>query len=333
MKRREFVKNLSVVTGGIFLSRFVTGCNISSDVIRFGISSDIHKDIMHDASWRLKSYLKEAKKQNVDFIIDLGDFCHPTLENNDFLKIWDEMDLKKYRVLGNHDMDKGSKQDFMNYVGMDQRYYSFDQGNFHFIVLDPNNLLIDGKYVPYGHANFYRPTEQRAHVDPQQLEWLRRDLENTDKHCLVFSHQSFENPTACQNRAKVREIFESANKLCGFKKVVAAFSGHDHTDYAKEINGICYVQINSMSNQWVGDKHKCPQRFSPEINKNNPYLQYTTPYKDPLFAIVTINNGEINIDGIQSSFIEPGPDKIGLESGIFCNMPLVARVSDRVLKY
>ena len=131
---------------------------------------------MHDATWRLNSYLEEARNWEVDFIIDLGDFCHPISENQDFLKIWNDMDLKKYRALGNHDMDKGSKQDFMNYVGMDQRYYFFDQGDFHLIVMDPNNLFVDGRYIPYGNANFYRPTEQRAHVDPVQLEWLKRDL-------------------------------------------------------------------------------------------------------------------------------------------------------------
>lgn len=201
---------------------------------------------MHDGEHRLQVFLEAAAKNKVDFIIELGDFCFAKEANVPFRDLWDKFPGDKYHVLGNHDMDICSKEEYMEFVGMKSRYYSFDKGDFHFIVLDPNNLFVDGKYIPYKNGNFYVDTSQREHLDPEQLEWLKKDLASTDKRCILFSHECFENTV--QNRELVRGILEAENERCGFKKVIAAFSGHDHTSYTKEINGITYIQINSASN-------------------------------------------------------------------------------------
>ncbi|TKG95000.1 hypothetical protein EYV94_09810 [Puteibacter caeruleilacunae] len=328
MRRRSFIKSITITTGGILSFGACSAEVTKSGTVRFGISSDIHNDVMHDGEFRLRKYLSTAERENIDFLIDLGDFCNPDEKNKNFLKMWKTSTFQKYHVLGNHDLDYATKDEYVEYVGMENRYYSFDVKDFHFIVLDPNNLCVDGKYIPYGNANFYRDSKQRAHVDPEQLAWLKSDLNKTNKRCIVFSHQSFENPRACQNRDVVRDIFEEANKKAGFTKVVAAFSGHDHTDYVKEINGIHYIQINSMSYQWVGEKYKCPERFPDEINKKYPSLQKTVVYQDPLFAFVTLDDGKLTIDGVDSKFIEPGPEEVGITSGEIHGVPLEPRISD-----
>ncbi len=335
MQRRKFIKSLVGGSTLLLLPLGTWGCkgNEKAVSLRFGISTDIHQDIMHDASLRLHHFVHIAEEENLDFIIDLGDFCFPKKENLDFLNIWKSTSLKTFNVLGNHDMDVGSKDDFMKFVGMKTRYYSFDRGDFHFIVLDPNNLFIEGKYIPYQDGNFYQPAEQRAYVDPEQLEWLQKDLEQTPRHSIVFSHQSLENEKACQNRERVRAILEEANKKAGFTKVVAAFSGHDHTDYAKEINGIQYIQINSMSNQWVGEKFKCPERFADSINKTRPTLQFTVPYEEPLYAIVTLSKKTMGIKGVESTFVKPGPEELGIPMNVETSTPLVARISDRKFQF
>ncbi len=263
-------------------------------------------------------------------MIDLGDFCFPLPENRDFLNMWTRSSLEKYNVLGNHDMDMGTKQEFMQFVGMPERYYSFDKGGFHFVVLDPNNLYVDGEYRPYDHGNFYRAPKERGYLDPPQIQWLKTDLAQTSKNCIIFSHQSFENSDGgCQNGQEVRAIFEKANREAGFQKVITAFSGHHHTDYAEEINRITYIQINSMSYKWVGDKYSAPERFSHEINKKRPALKYTIPYKDPLFAMVTIHNGKIVVEGTETTFIKPGPEELNYDPRLSSNSPTVPRISDR----
>lgn len=333
MKREEFLRSIFAATGVIALSGVSSACSsiLDGKSITFSISTDIHQDIMHDAEQRLSSYLNSVEKRAVDFAVDLGDFCFPLESNKSFIDIWKQSPLKRYNVLGNHDMDRGDKDLFMNYVGMESRYYSFDSGDFHFIVLDPNNLYIDGEYIPYKNGNFYKPSEQRGYVDPEQLEWLKTDLKTTDKPTVIFSHQSFENEHACQNREAVRSIFEEANREAGTNRVVASFCGHDHTDYHSEINGIHYIQVNSMSNQWLGEKYKCPERFSDEINKKRPAVQYTAPYKDPLFAVVTIDSDQIKIEGVKSEFIAPTPKDLGVDTSGSKN-PLIASIIDRELE-
>lgn len=63
-------------------------------------------------------------------------------------------------------------------------------------------------------------------MDPKQMEWLKRDLESMEKRCVIFSHQSID--TFMRNGDKVRQILEDENRRTGLKKVVLAFSGHNH---------------------------------------------------------------------------------------------------------
>ena len=130
----------------------------------------------------------------------------------------------------------------------------------------------------------------------------------------------------------MRGILEAENERCGFKKVIAAFSGHDHTNYTKEINGITYIQINSASNQWVGEKYACLERFSEEINKRKPSLKYTVPYKDSLYAIVTLDSKSLKMKGRESSFIPPTPMDIGIPDTMY-PFPLVPWIKDFDLRF
>jgi predicted phosphodiesterase len=334
MDRRRFIKR--AVQGSIVLSfPIVSKANILlfSQPIRFGVSADIHVDIIHDVEKRIHTYLEDMKKQQVDFLVDMGDFCHPLPKNKAIVDFWNSYGIETYRMLGNHDMDHGTKEEFMSFVGMDQRYYSFDKDNIHFIVLDPNNLFTGEEYIPYANGNYFKHGDQRTYIDSVQLEWLKKDLKKTDKHCIVFAHQSFENPTACRNREEVRQIFEEANKEARFNKVIAAFSGHDHTDYVKQINGIYYIQLNSMSYQWVGYNHRCETRFTKEINEKHGSLSYTIPYDRAIYAKVTIKNNKLIIDGISGHFVAPGPEEVGITDGTIDGVPLSASITDRKLKY
>ena len=45
--------------------------------VKFGIFTDLHLDIMHDGRIRLDTFIEQMKKEDVDFIIQLGDFCYP----------------------------------------------------------------------------------------------------------------------------------------------------------------------------------------------------------------------------------------------------------------
>lgn len=316
----------------LFLSLLVclgfAACQKETKPVTFAVVSDLHQDIAHDAEERLSTFLRAANDNQVDFIIELGDFCMPKEENKPFLKRWQDYAGEKYMLLGNHDMDNCSKKEVMQFIGMNNRYYSFDKGDFHFIVLDPNNIYDGEKYIPYENGNYFGYGEKVSYVDPEQVEWLKKDLQSTDKRCIIFSHQSFE--CSSQNREEIRKIFEDENLRAGYKKVAVAFSGHDHTNYMKEINGIAYIQINSASNQWVGEKYACPERFSDEINQKRPALKYTLPYKDALYGIVTLTGDGMQLKGVKSEFIAPGPEELGITDR---PQPLVPWIEDLQLTF
>ena len=316
----------------LFLSLLVclgfAACQKETKPVTFAVVSDLHQDIAHDAEERLGTGLRAAHDNQVDFIIELGDFCMPKEENKPFLKRWQDYAGEKYMLLGNHDMDNCSKEEVMQFIGMNNRYYSFDKGDFHFIVLDPNNIYDGEKYIPYENGNYFGYGEKVSYVDPEQVEWLKKDLQATDKRCIIFSHQSFE--CSSQNREEIRKIFEDENLRAGYKKVAVAFSGHDHTNYMKEINGIAYIQINSASNQWVGEKYACPERFSDEINQKRPALKYTLPYKDALYGIVTLTGDGMQLKGVKSEFIAPGPEELGITDR---PQPLVPWIEDLQLTF
>jgi len=287
--------------------------------IRFGVCADVHKDIMHDADTRLKTFIDRMNEEKVDFIVQLGDFARPDDRNREFLAIWNAFKGPRYHVLGNHDTDGGfTKEQVLKFWAMPSRYYSFDRRGYHFIVLDGN----DTKSPPTSGYPRY--------IGSQQAEWLKQDLAETTLPTIIFSHQSLENPGGLENGPAIRAILEQANQQAGFRKVVACFSGHHHADYYTAINGIYYVQINSMSYEWLGSKYR-HARFSEAVEKAHPWLSYTAPYRDALYAIVTLAaDGTIRIDGVESQWIPPSPAELGVPKNPDGHAS-VPRISSRTL--
>jgi len=296
--------------------------------VRFAICADVHQDIIHDAPRRIRTFVEEANNANVDFIIQLGDFCFPIEENKPFIEEWNNFPGHKCHVLGNHDMDVCSKQEVMVFWGMKQAYYSFDQGAFHFIVLDPNYFVEEGRFIDYEGGNYFAHTKTRATIPPTQLEWLKKDILQTDKLVVIFAHQNMEGNSGVNNQLEIRKLFEEAN--VSKTKVIACFSGHDHDDQHTEINGIHYIRINSMSYEWVGSKYQYKERFTEEIDKYRPALKYTLPYEKPVFAIVEIDpDGLLTVKGKQGAYVLPGPDDLNVK----VDYQLSPSISDRSLNY
>jgi 3',5'-cyclic AMP phosphodiesterase CpdA len=207
---------------------------------------------------------------------------------------------------------------------MPQRYYSFHQSGWHFVVLDANEVKAGKRAAGYP-----------RYIGPEQQAWLREALQHSADPTMVFSHQSLEDPDGVENGAEIRGLLEEANRAAGWGKVAACFSGHHHIDYATEIAGIHYVQINSMSYQWLGEKYPC-ERYTPDVNQAHPYIKYTAPYRDSLFAIVTLSaEGGLRIEGRRSEFVGPSPWELGMPEVKGTSRDkgrLVPRISDRVLR-
>lgn len=298
--------------------------------VRFAIVSDLHAQDIPDGLERMKAVVDAANHENVEFLIQLGDFVRLDSAAIPYRKVWDEYAGEKYHVLGNHDLDRYTKEEYVAGLHMPGRYYSFDKGDFHFIVLDGNNIYDGKKYTPYGMANFYVNSKMRAFMDPEQMEWLKKDLASTDKRCILFSHQSID--TFMNNGSEVRSILEAENKRCGFQKVALAFSGHNHSNYTKEINGITYVQINSASYVWIEQPSMTEKRYPKEINDRYSILSRSITYDRALYGIVTLTGEGAELKGTKGEFMPPTPKEIGLGDTLD-GFPLVSSIEDVKVKF
>ncbi|WP_186755057.1 metallophosphoesterase family protein [Echinicola salinicaeni] len=330
MNRKKFIARLFDLAGGIIVFPSILSCVqdseldkdsenksnspvLTSGTVRFGVITDVHQDLIPDAEDRLGKFITEANKSNLDFIIQLGDFCFPVIKNSNFLEIWNSFIGDKFHVLGNHDLDVNSKETFLNFVSQSDRgaYFSFDKGGFHFVILDNNYIKSGEEFLPYSHQNYYDYSNSEINqVSPEQLVWLEKDLAQTDKPTIVFSHVPINKLVS--NRNDVLGIFRKENEKG--KKVIAAFSGHQHLNWHLELDGVNHVQINSASYKYSGRDHeKVFGRYPESVEKEYPILPSADPYDDSLFAIVEINGNvrQINIQGREANFVPPSPYDLG----------------------
>lgn len=307
--------------------------------VKFGVFADLHVDIIHDGEERLRIFLDKCRQEDVDFIVQLGDFCYPddgrkcicepknrpiNIENSLNVKTYADKDKiiglfrdfekPSYHVIGNHDCDMCSKKQILEYYGVDyEPNYSFDIGGFHFVVLDPNYYTMDGVCFSFENGNYFDQSYHHQRVLPvlpqEQLEWLKGDLENTTLPTILFSHQGLtENmPADILNAKEVKAILKNAPA-----GVLASFNGHSHIDYESCEDDIWFININSMSNQWLDVDFICEARYTKEIDEKYPNIKYTVPYRDSVFAIVTLDDTGIDIKGEKSQFVGITPEEQGL---------------------
>ena len=335
MKRRKFIQQLArgVSASALpvtLLSFTPPPASITeSKQLNFGIVTDVHKDLMPDADFRLEKFINEANARKVDFIIQMGDFCMADAKNKDFLKLWEGFKGPKYHVLGNHDMDKHSKEEMLDFWEMPKTYYSYDFYGFHFVILDANFLYQDGKFIDYDHANFYVDDQFRTFINNEQIEWFKADLELTNLPTIVISHQSlWHEQWGVKNRLSLQKILEK-----NAAKVICCLNGHNHIDYHHHQNGINYIDINSMSYQWMSDKYTSDKRFSKELYDQYKLLPHIASYKDPLFAFAQVDpKGNFSLEGVKSDWTYPSPYDLGMPRGSGAKA-YSAELSDRQLTF
>jgi predicted phosphodiesterase len=287
--------------------------------------SDAHLSLMHDSEKRLGAFIAEMQKIYPDFIIELGDFFPPDPKFSKFYEIWNEFEGEKFHVIGNHETDGGfSLEQVLQSRLMESPYYSFQKNGFHFIVLDGNN-----KKSPDTKPYF-------RFIGQDQINWLKEDLSNSEYPIVVFSHQELfcpegEEDMGIENYREIQELFESHNLKRPATKIIASFNGHTHFDFVENINGIWYIQINSMSYNWLGGDY-AHNRFSEQIDQDYPFIKYTAPFEDPLFAHVEISKeGYIKITGRESEWIKPDPWELGYPESFKRFMR--PQITDRFLEF
>jgi predicted phosphodiesterase len=194
--RRAFLKTSAATLAGLAIAPLsCTQWSTSGQrrgIARFGIVTDSHyadADTIGSRYYRhsldkMNECVELMNEKKVNFLIELGDFKdqnNPPVEQKTitYLRAIEEIFQRykgpTYHVLGNHDMDSISKEQFLTNVkntniAQSKSYYSFDFNGVHFVVLDAN-YKSDG--TDYDHGNF---NWTDANIPPAELNWLRQDL-------------------------------------------------------------------------------------------------------------------------------------------------------------
>ena len=306
--------------------------------VKFGVIADLHVQMAVNAEQFLKDFLDECKKENVDFVIQLGDFCcmkgpigicDDYSANDRVLDMYNNFEKPSYHVVGNHDCDPCYKKETMQMWGMETpSYYSFDMNGYHFVVLDPNFLRVDGKCVSYDRNEYQntvylgdkaeKPFENakeiiKPYLPEEQLEWLKNDLEKTKYPSILFSHQRLtseffgkKNSEGIYNSDALAKIIENAPN-----GVLLAVNGHEHLDYAQKVGKTWFYSMNAVTMQWLGEDFNT-QRYSPEQEKGYMLVQATLPYTDGLYSIITVDEDGAQVKGKKAEFVGPGPSEMKL---------------------
>ncbi|MCC9606051.1 metallophosphoesterase [Blastopirellula sp. JC732] len=223
----------------------------SSIDLRVGLITDLHHADKPPAGTRyyretLGKLMEASDKLSaakLDMMVELGDLIDAASDvetelgylktvNDEFQKICGD----RHYVLGNHCVDTLTKAEFLGAVGKEESYYSFDRGNWHFVVLD-SCFTSEGKH--YQRKNFVWTD---ANVPQKELKWLADDLAANDKPTVVFAHQRLDNAGShmVRNAADVRTILELS------KNVKAVFQGHSHKNDYQQLDGIHYCTLVAM---------------------------------------------------------------------------------------
>lgn len=300
--------------------------------MKFAVFTDLHYDAIPDGDRRLHEFINSVKEENIDFIIELGDLCHPSVVNKHLISELKILGVPCFFNVGNHNSDAYSIDTVLTFFEMKNNYYSFVYGNVKFIVLDANYIKTSNGSEPYCKQNYECTNGDYPYIPLEEIKWLKNELAEEQFYYVILTHQSLSNDfmkRGISNREEIREILEERN--CNGKRVLLCMNGHDHGDDVKIINGIHYYTINSMSYIWQSVKETfC---YSKETHNQYPFLKNLILYQEPLHIIVTIGeNLNIRIDGIEGHYQNITPYDIGM-GNIWNGVSIKPRTSSLYIGY
>ncbi len=259
LTRREFLK-LSAIAGFGFTEFFYIRpprCHSKEKAAEFsfGMVADLHyadRDMRNNRYYRdslvkLQHCIDNFNNNELAFVVHLGDLIDKAKDKSTELshlksisQVFSQFKGAKHYVLGNHDLARFSKDECLDNCGADvnKSFYSFDAGNYHFVILDAN-FMKNG--ADYNSGNF---KWKDTYIHAAQQNWLAQDLKKAhDKTTCIFVHQNLndeQRPHGVNNADEIRKILEKAGN------VVAVFQGHDHRGGDTKINGIHYFTLKAL---------------------------------------------------------------------------------------
>lgn len=224
--------------------------------MKFVILTDIHlgpenyhngilRKINKDAKLFLSNFVKEMNTiVRPQFVAVLGDLIQDDNSEADEENIryvvnsLEKLICPAYYIAGNHDLKNISEGKLAELFKQKRLNYSFNSSDLHFVVLFSKKI-----------------SEGNIKITKDQIDWLKKDLSDSRKKCIVFVHHGladqnlkgnpwFEGkPGSCliDNRKNIRSVLEKSGK------VISVFNSHLHWDKKNIHHLIPYFTIQSLT--------------------------------------------------------------------------------------
>jgi len=278
MNRRNFIRNTSLLSLGAWhLPTIGQEHNKEKKTsLKVAFLSDIHIKPSTVAEKGMRDALRHVNslKEKPDFILNGGDAIMDAMaadkkKTQEQWDLWNQILSSENRlpirhIIGNHDVwgwqvkDESIKADplydkawAVQQHKMPHRYYSFEEKNWKFIILDSTQRN-GGGYI--------------ARLDPEQFTWLEDELRKTspDQHICIASHipivsfcaamffdDHLENGDWKLSRALLHVDARKITQLFSlYKNIRCCLSGHIHLQDMVEYKGIRYFCNGAISGNW-----------------------------------------------------------------------------------
>ncbi len=264
--------------------------------LRIAHLTDIHVQPEKHAAQGFEACLIHCQSQRPDLILTGGDLVMDTM-HQDRARVdaqWAlfhavlnaNLSTPIEHCIGNHDVwgwsDRDTlqleagfgKQRVMEELELATPYRSFDQGGWHFVVLDSTHPVEGDGYT--------------AKLDEVQFEWFADDLALTTLPTLVLSHipilaacayfdgdnehsGNWHVPGAWMHidARRLKDLF------LGHPQVKVCISGHIHLEDRVEYNGVTYLCNGAVcGGWWKGSYQECPPGYAMmDLNEDGSFTQ------------------------------------------------------------
>jgi predicted phosphodiesterase len=236
MRRSAFASCVALVALSLSLYAQELTLPLKPDSVRFAAIGDVGTG--EKPQFEVAGQIIAHRRQfPFEFVIMLGDNIYgghdPIDYENKFelpYKALLDAGVKFYAALGNHDTPNERFYKFFNMNG--QKYYTYRKNNVRFFALDSN------------------------YMDPQQLAWLEKELQNSGSEWKIcyFHHPLYSSGAFHGSSTELRLLLEPLFVKYGVEVV---FAGHEHVyERVKPQNGIYYFTEGASGSLRKGNLRK-----------------------------------------------------------------------------
>lgn len=222
--------------------------------IKFAQVSDVHYSYdgkssnsrnVADSKKNLKFLIHSLKKQDIDFVVFLGDTIDKSKMENliPVLEQTQQIKVPYYFAIGNHDSYKMGgipRADYLAQINKYNKYQQSKKSNYYFYPdKDVIAIVLDG-------AMPFAPSSHGAYTD-ETIKWLNIILsKNSDKLVIIFQHFPLIQPKDNYSHTVLNpdKYFDTIVKN---KNIVSISSGHYHIGkLAVDEHGVYHIHSGSL---------------------------------------------------------------------------------------